>query len=104
VCEKADAPLINTEYAEIAETASCPLEEERFPQGAVVISDVKHPPLPEETGNPVKQMTRHLSCYPCNLIDTRWLIRHFRASVVDVQRAIERLEQAARENEEDSTD
>lgn len=47
------------------------------------------------TPDPAEQIVQHLLHTPSDLIDTRRLMRHFRASVDDVLRAFTQLEQLA---------
>jgi hypothetical protein len=41
----------------------------------------------------VEQLALHLSSYPQDLIDARWLMKRFRISVADFQQALQLLEQ-----------
>ena len=60
------------------------------------MADTNQSPPPEEgVGDPAEKLTQHLLRNPYDLIDTRRLMRRFKASVADVQRALVRLEQFA---------
>jgi len=53
------------------------------------------PSLPSAT-HAVTRLVHHLLRYPADLIDTRHLMRHFHASVADVQDALQRVGQDSR--------
>jgi DNA-binding GntR family transcriptional regulator len=56
-------------------------------------------PPREGTSEPAEKIVQHLLRNPCDLVDTRRLMRRFRASVTDVQQAFGRLEQLRPEEE-----
>jgi type IV secretory pathway ATPase VirB11/archaellum biosynthesis ATPase len=49
----------------------------------------------EKVDNTVERLVQHLLRWPCDLIDTRHLLRCFQVSTVDFQRALARLEEMA---------
>lgn len=62
--------------------------------------------LRDQQGNPIdpsEQLILHLLRHPCDLVDTRRLMRRFRASAADVQRALGRLEQLMAQPPEEAT-
>jgi len=56
-------------------------------------------PQHEGTSELAEKIVQHLLHNPCDLVDTRRLMRRFRASVTDVQQAFGRLEQLRPEEE-----
>jgi hypothetical protein len=66
------------------------------PTGAVI------DPTQEEASDPAKRVAEHLSRQPSDLIDIHRLMRRFRASAEDVQRALEQLSLLSQEDEADS--
>jgi hypothetical protein len=55
----------------------------------------EHQPMPAISRDPAEQIVQHLLQTPSDLVDTRRLMRRFRASVDDVLRAFRKLEQLA---------
>ena len=55
------------------------------------MADVQ-PPASQEPTDLAEKITQYLLQNPCDLIDTKRLMRRFRASVADVERALSRLE------------
>jgi hypothetical protein len=51
--------------------------------------------LLEKADNTTERIIQHLLRSPCNLIDTRYLMRLFQASAVDFQHALARLQERA---------
>ena len=64
------------------------------------MTDSNQPPH-EGASDVAEKIAQHLLRNPCDLIDTTRLMRHFRASVPDVQRALKRLEQLFSEGEKE---
>lgn len=64
------------------------------------MSDGSQPPH-EGASDLAEKLVQHLLHNPCDLIDTKQLMRRFRASVADVQHALERLEQLLPEGGEE---
>jgi hypothetical protein len=60
-------------------------------------------PHPEGAKDLAEKIAQHLLLNPSDLVDTRWLMRRFRASATDVQRALTRFEQLFPEGEEEPT-
>ena len=58
-------------------------------------------PPSEEASDVAEKIAQHLLRNPYDLIDTTRLMRHFQASVPDVQRALKRLEQLFSGGEEE---
>ena len=49
----------------------------------------------EKIDDTVERLVQHLLRWPCDLIDARYLLHYFQASVVDFQHALAQLEKIA---------
>lgn len=56
------------------------------------MTDVQHEQQ-GEPNDPVEKLVLHLLRHPYDLVDTRRLMRRFRASAADMQRALRRIDQ-----------